>query len=742
MPNKKTTFLDAEPFNLTSEEFERIEKILGRKPNKLELELFSILWLEHAGYKDSLKWLNLLPCAGKNVIIGAGKENAGAVDIGDGLVCVFKIESHNHPCAVQPRFGVATGLRIVTRNICSMGARPAAALNSLRFGNTRRDTTRWLFDEVVNGLADFERGFGIPVVGGEMFFNNAFNSNPIVNTMVVGTAKREDLISAVAKGNGNLIAVIGVPTGKEGTDKESTADENRSENNVNDFSLTGLSNLDLEVNLCRLIHTLIKKKIVIGIQPVGVQGIVGAVIKMASRGESGVEICVDEIPVSDKGLSPRDIIVSETWSRAIICFTPENSDEIIQLAKKVNMEFGILGKVTDDKQFKLFSNDKLLAKIPVIYDYNQDAHQLIDQDFNIEKNESNYYNINDIDEPDHYPQIIKKLITSLNIASKKWMTKKFEKSLHAEDLSTKFPSDASIIDIRENGKGLVATIDCNPLYMTTDPFIGAQIAVAEAARNIVCAGGQPLAISDCLNFGNPNEPNDYKAFVASVQGICEASNLFKIPVVSGNVCFYNQRSVEGQILPVIPSPIIGMVGLLKKAEQHTVLSFKYKGDMIFLVGKSRNDINSSEYLRVIYGIETSAPPGYIPEEEVGLHQAVSGMISKGLVRSVHDVSNGGLFFTLLECAIPMEFGFDVTSDAEIRKDAFLFGESQSRVVVSVSAEKQDKFVDFMVEQGFPFSVLGHVTRGEIRVDDESYGFIGDYKKQFENRLKEWQEGAV
>ncbi|MCL2073302.1 MAG: phosphoribosylformylglycinamidine synthase subunit PurL [Marinilabiliaceae bacterium] len=742
MSKKVNDNIDTESLNISSEEFDRIEAIIGRKPNKLELELFSILWSEHSKYKKLIKWLKVLPCKGEKVVIEAGKENAGAIEIGDDMVCVFKVAAHNHPCAVQPRFGTLTGLRLVTRDIFSLGARPVVSLNSLRFGNSRRDTTRWLFDEVIAGLADYEKGFGIPVVGGEMYFNNSFNSNPIVNFMVIGFTKKENLVTGVAKGKGNLIAVVGSPTTKKGIEQKTVAVEGKTNHVVNEFSLDGVSNVNVEVKLYKLIQALIKRKLAAGIQPVGAQGIVGAVVKMVARGKSGIEMRVDNIPINEKDLSIRDILVSETWGRTLVCFSPENENEIKELAKSINVEFGLLGKVTDNHLFKLYSSKKLLAQLPVEYPDPSDEPPAFDPNSILDKVDPCFYNVEEFEEPDHYPKTIKQLITSLNISSKKWLFKKFEKSLHFDDVSAKFPSDASIIDIRESGQALVATMDCNPLYMTTDPFVGSQIAVAEAARNIVCAGGQPLAVSDCLNFGNPNDPNAFAAFVASVQGITEACNLFKIPVISGSLSFYNQCSVEGQILPVIPTPVIGMIGLLKKAEQHTVLSFKHKGDMIFLVGKSRNDINGSEYLKVFFGKEISAPPVYFPDEELLLQQSVSKMINKGLVRSVHDVSNGGLFFTLLESAIPMEFGFDITSDAEIRKDAFLFGESQSRVVVSVSAEKQDKFVDFMMELEVPFSILGHVTRGEIRIDDESFGFIGDYKKMFENRLKEWQEGAI
>lgn len=737
---QETTIYDAEVFNLTSEEFERIQHILGRKPNHLELEIFSILWSEHASYKNSLKWLELLPKKGDGVVVEAGKESAGAIDIGDGQVCVFKVESHNHPCAVQPRLGASTGLRVVTRDIFAMGAKPLAFLNSLRFGNGERDTARWLFEEVVTGLADFEKGFGVPVVGGETFFCDAFNSSPIVNNMVVGVASKDDLISAVAKGEGNLIAIIGVETGNEGIDGDAFTSDIISDNGTKGLALDYLRNVDVEKALFKVIQKLVADKIAVGIQPIGAQGIVGAVTEMAARGKSGVKISTKDVPLRDTALSPRDILVSETWGRMLVCFAPEHLTEIKKLAIENEVHFGLLGEVTSDGLFTLNNNGGVQVSLPVEYLGLGGKAPVYEPVFELDGAQAVDCDVETLPEPDHYPATVKIMMSSLNLVSKKWLSRKFSKSLRAEDLSTKYPSDASIIEVVEDGKALVATMDCNPGYMNGDPYKGAQIAVAEAARNIVCAGGKPLAVSDCLNFGSPNDPKAYGAFVASVKGIAEACRLFKLPVISGNVSFYNQRSVDGQIIPVTPSPIIGMVGLLKDAKHHTTLSFRHKGDMIFLIGRSRNDVNGSEYVRKVHRINSSLPPYYDAAEEQEMQQVVSGMIDKGLVRSVHDVSNGGLFFSLLECAIPLEFGFDITTDAEIRKDAFLFGESQSRVIVSVSAEKQDMFVDYMVEQEFPFSILGHVTKGELRIDDESFGFVEDLKKSFENQLKDWVEG--
>lgn len=742
MPTTPTSVNDAKSFHLTSKEFEKIQNILGRTPNPLELEFFSILWSEHASYKHSSRWLEILPKSANNVVVEAGKESSGAIDIGDGLVCLFKVESHNHPCAIQPRLGASTGLRVVARDIFTMGAKPLAFLNSLRFGNDERDTARWLFHEVVNGLADFEKAFGVPVVGGEAFFCDGFNTSPVVNNMVVGVAKREDLMSAVAKGKGNLVAVLGVPTGSEGVEGDPFIADLDIDKEIKNVPVGYLENVDIEKSLYKVIKRLVREKLAIGIQGVGGQGIVGAAVEMVRRGGAGLKTTTDNIPVENREMSSRDILVSETWGRILVCLEPSNKDKIEKLANEFGLSFGVLGKVTEDEQFSLYENEKVLAQLPVSYLGFGAKAPVYEPAFEQSKPTVESLHPDSFQEPDHYPAVVKSLLGSLNLVSKKWILQQFSPDLRSQDLSVKYPSDASLIEIEPNGKALAATMDCNPGYMTTDPYIGAQIAVAEAARNIVCAGATPLAVSDCLNFGNPNDPKAYGEFVASVKGVAKACEHFDVPVISGNVSFYNQRSEEGVVLPITPSPIIGMVGMLKDSSMHTTLSFRHKGDMIFLIGKSRDDINGSEYLRKVHGVNKSLPPFYDPEEEKELHQVVSKVIEEKLVRSVHDISNGGLFFTLLECAVPLEFGFDVTSDAEVRKDAFLFGESQSRVVVTVAAEKQDAFIDFMVEQDFPFSILGHVTKGEIRIDDESYGFVEDMKRTFEKTLKLWVEGKV
>ncbi|MFW6268028.1 MAG: phosphoribosylformylglycinamidine synthase subunit PurL, partial [Marinilabiliaceae bacterium] len=741
MNNKDlATTADVEQLGMTTAEYEKICTILGRTPDKLELEIFSILWSEHASYKNSRRWLETLPKQGPYVLVEAGQESAGVIDIGDGEVAVFKLESHNHPCAVQPRLGASTGLRVVNRDIFSMGARPVALVNSLRFGESDRDTARWLFDEVINGIADFEQGFGIPVIGGEIFFGESFNTNPIVNTMSIGVTQKDHLVSAVAKGEGNLVAVVGVPTGKDGVDGTSFVPDMISDNGTKSISLDQMRDIGSEKRLYRILSKLINEKLVLGVQTVGAQGLVGALTEMAVRGGSGIDFSVDEVPLRDKEMTLREILISETWGRMLVCFSPDKEQRIRKIVEAGELHMGVIGKVNNTGNLQCFRNGDPEVQFPVKYMGPGELAPVYQREVAGERKLPEVLKIDEVPEPDHYPAVVEKMLRSLNVASKKWLTEKFSKTLRREAASTKFPSDAGIVELGTSDKALLATVDCNPSYFSSDPYNGARISVAEAMRNIVCAGGTPLAVSDCLNFGNPYDPGAYADFVDSVKGLADACDFFDVPVVSGNVSFYNQRSVDGNITPVMASPVVGMLGVIRDKNKHTTLSFKHKGDMIFLIGRSREDISGSEYLEIVHGIDVSRPPYCNLAEERQLHQVIGAMTDKHLARSVHDVSNGGLFFTLLECGIPMEFGFDITTDAEIRKDAFLFGESQGRVIVSVSPENQDDFVDFMVDSKMPFSILGHVTKGEIRVDDESYGYIDELKSKFEDRLKWWASG--
>ena len=731
---------NTENANLTGAELELISEILQREPNELELDVFSRLWTEHASYKNSLKWLGKLPRTGENVIVKAGDESAGAIDVGDGYVCVFKIESHNHPCSIQPRLGALTGLRVVNRDVFSMGVKPVAFLDSLRFGEGGRDTAKWLFREVVNGIKDFEEHMKVPVVGGEVYFDKGFNSNPIVNNMTVGLGRKEDLISGIAQGQGNLIMVAGALTGKEGVDSDAFSADVISGNGSGTFTYDQMQDANIERSLLKAVKSLNEKKLVVGIQTIGAGGIVGAATEMAARGNSGVIMDCSKIPVRDEDITERERLLSETWGRVLLCVKERDLSEVLEILQPMQLASAVIGEVSDGDRLICKNNGDVLAEIPVSYVGLGGKAPIYEREVREPgENEIKSLSIEDIQEPDHYPKVIAELMKSLNLVSKSYLKDTFDQSLQTESLSNKYPSDASFVFVEDAGKTLALTVDCNSYYVEADPYVGAQIAVAEAARNIICGGGVPLAVTDCLNFGNPYDPEVFWQFTQSIEGLSEACKAFNTPVVSGNVSFYNQRSVEGRLTAISPCPIVGMVGVVESKEHHTVLPFKHKGDMIFLIGTSRDDINASEYLNFYHKQKGHAAPYFNMEEELEVQDVVKRLIRDNLVRSVHDVSSGGLFFNLLESAIPLDFGFDITTDAEVRKDAFLFGESQSRIVVSVSSEKQDDFVDLMLEAETPFSALGHVTKGEIRIDDESYGYIKDYKERFETHLKKWMD---
>ncbi|WP_235208135.1 AIR synthase related protein [Saccharicrinis fermentans] len=437
----------------------------------------------------------------------------------------------------------------------------------------------------------------------------------------------------------------------------------------------------------------------------------------------------------------REVLLSESWGRMLLCIDPENITRVSELLQPMQLSFAQIGVVVKGEFLQCKEGTNTIAQIPVSYVGLGGKAPIYEREvLEPEKNKIKELKIEDIPEPDHYQKVVHKMMTNLNLVSKEYLTQIFDQSAQQDSVSNQFPSDASFVSIEETNKKLALTVDCNSNYVEADPYVGAQIAVAEAARNIICGGGVPLAVTDCLNYGNPYDPEVFWQFTRSVEGLSEACKRFNTPVVSGNVSFYNQRSVEGRLTPITPCPVVGMVGTVDSIDHHTVLSYKSKGDMIFLIGQSRDDINASEYLNFYHQKKSHAAPYFDIDEELEVQELVKQVIRKDLVRSVHDVSSGGLFFNLLESGIPLGFGFDITTDAEVRKDAFLFGEAQSRIVVSVAPEKQDDFVDFMLETGAVFSVLGHVTKGEIRIDDETFGYVEDYKKKFAGYLKSWMDG--
>ncbi|MDY6801598.1 MAG: phosphoribosylformylglycinamidine synthase subunit PurL [Bacteroidota bacterium] len=734
----EVTVHTAEQLGLLPEEFDKIKEIMGRTPNFTELSIFSVMWSEHASYKNSIKWLKTLPRTGKQLLAEAGQENAGLVDIGDGLACAFKIESHNHPSAVEPYQGAATGVGGINRDIFTMGARPVAQLNSLRFGDIQLDRTKWHLKGVVKGIGDYGNAFGIPVLGGEVFFDKCYNTNPLINAMSVGIMKKDETISAIAKGVGNPVYIVGSSTGKDGIHGATFASADLTENSADDLPSVQVGDPFMEKLLLEATLELNKTGTVVGMQDMGAAGIICSTSEMSEKGGHGMKINLDKVPLRQQDMYPFEILLSESQERMLVVVEKGKEAEVEQIFKKWDLNCAIIGEVIAEDRLYFYMHDELVADVPASSLVLGGGAPVYEREYKEPAYFKEYkkFNIEDVPEPQNYKEVALEMIKNPNIASKRWVIEQYDTMVGTGNMSTNFPADAGIYNIKGTNRALAMTVDCNSRYVNADPEKGTAIAVAEAARNIVCSGGVPLAVTNCLNFGNPYNPEVYWQFVHAIKGMAHACKKFNTPVTGGNVSFYNQMQVKGKIVPVFPTPTIGMIGLIEDNNDQMSIAFKNKGDMIYLIGKSKEDINSSEYLYAYHKIEKSPAPHFDVEEEHQVQTAIQKLIKKNLILSAHDVSDGGLFITLVESAMVKGFGFDVTTDAEVRKDAFLFGESQSRVVVSVSPTNEDHFIDFMVEQKIPFSALGHVTKSEFRIDDNSYGFVYDIKKLYDNAVEE------
>lgn len=733
----------ARELGLLPEEFEKIKQILGRVPNYTELSIYSVMWSEHASYKNSISWLKTLPRKGEAILAEAGTENAGLVDVGDGLACAFKIESHNHPCAVEPYQGAATGVGGINRDIFTMGARPVAQLNSLRFGDLKLDRTKWLIKGVVKGIGNYGNAFGIPVLAGEVFFDDSYNTNPLVNAMSVGLVEKGNVISAISKGKGNPVYIVGSSTGKDGIHGATFASANITEDSADDIPSIQVGDPFMEKLLLEATQELIPTGAVVGMQDMGAAGIICSTSEMSEKGAHGMRVDLDKVPLRQKNMEPFEILLSESQERMLVVVHKGRERDVEAIFEKWDINYAIIGEVTEGDNLEFFYHGELVALVPAstlvlgggapVYqrEYREPAYY----------QEYKKFDMNSIAEPQDLREVAVHLIKHPNIASKRWVYEQYDTMVGTANMGTNFPSDAGIINLKGTDRALAVSVDCNPRYVKADPEVGTMIAVAEASRNIVCSGGKPLAITNCLNFGNPYNPEVYWQFVGAIKGMGRACEKFGTPVTGGNVSFYNQSTIGGKDEAVFPTPTIGMLGIVDNKNHQTTLAFKDKGHMIFLIGKTYNDIASSEYLYSYHKVKASPAPFFDLEEEYRMQQALAKLIQLNLVQSAHDVSDGGLFITLLESAMPRNLGFDITTDAEIRSDAFLFGESQGRVVVTVSPSRETQFIDFMVENEIPFTTLGHVTKSEVRVDDVSFGFISDLKKVYDNALEELITGS-
>lgn len=728
------TVKTAQQLRLTEEEFELIKIKLGRVPNFNELCAFSAMWSEHCSYKNSIKWLKTLPREGGRMLVKAGEENAGLMDIGEGLGVVFKIESHNHPSAIEPYQGAATGVGGIHRDIFTMGARPIAALNSLRFGNLEEAKTQHLLAGVVHGIGHYGNCFGVPTVAGEIYFDPCYHTNPLVNAMSVGIVKVGETVSATAEGTGNPVMYVGSATGKDGIGGASFASADITAESTEELPAVQVGDPFQEKKLLEACLEVIETGAVVGMQDMGAAGIICSTAEMSAKGGVGMRVDLDKVPTRQQNMKAWELLLSESQERMLLVVEKGREKEVQKVFDKWDLESAVIGEVTDDGLLHFYVGGILEAQIP--------AEELVlgggAPQYEREYREPGYFEQirgferDSVPENDDLKSIAEKIMQIPSIASKRWITTQYDSMVGTNNSSTNEPSDAAIVVVKETGKGIAVTVDCNSRYVFADPYKGAMIAVAEAARNIVCSGGKPLGVTNCLNFGNPYDPEVYYQFVQAVKGMGEACKKFDTPVTGGNVSFYNQNP-DG---PVYPTPTIGMVGLVDDMNKKMTSDFKQPGDEIFLLGTSRNDINCSQYLSKVCGVEFSPAPYFNLDEEFELQQLVSQLITSGCLQSAHDVSEGGLFTTLAESSFSRLLGFEAkTPNTNSRRDAFWFGESQSRVVVSVAEKNRQQFLNLVNASGVNMLLLGTVTDGMIKVDGSDWGDTAGWKKLYDTAIE-------
>jgi phosphoribosylformylglycinamidine synthase len=723
----------AQQLRLTEEEFELIKQKLGRTPNFNELCAFSAMWSEHCSYKNSIKWLKTLPREGGKMLVKAGEENAGLMDIGDGLGVVFKIESHNHPSAIEPFQGAATGVGGIHRDIFTMGARPIASLNSLRFGNINEDKTQHLLSGVVHGIGHYGNCFGVPTVGGEIYFDECYHTNPLVNAMSVGIVEVGKTVSATAAGVGNPVMFVGSATGKDGIGGASFASADITAESAQDLPAVQVGDPFQEKKLLEACLEVIETGAVVGMQDMGAAGIICSTAEMSAKGEVGMRIDLDKVPTRQKNMKAWELLLSESQERMLLVAEKGKEELVQKVFEKWDLPCSVIGEVTGDGILNFYMHDELEASIP--------AHELVlgggAPQYERTYKEPAYLaeiaksNSAALEEPTDLKSIAEQLIQLPTIASKRWIYIQYDSMVGTVNASTNAPSDAPVISVKGSRKGLAVTTDCNSRYVFSDPYKGAMIAVSEAARNIVCSGGKPLGITNCLNFGNPYDPEVYYQFVNAIKGMGDACRKFDTPVTGGNVSFYNQNP-DG---PVFPTPTIGMVGLLDEVNNKMTMDFKEEGDVLYLLGHSKNDFNGSEYLHKIFNVKFSPAPHFDLEEEFTLQKIVADVIQKNLVRSAHDLSEGGLFVSLCESGFNRELGFSIITNNAFRKDAWLFGEAQSRVLVSVALTKVAEFEKFLGR--FPNEKIGVVTAGELVVDADFWGSIDTWKEMYDTAIENY-----
>ena len=728
------TVQTAAELRLTEEEFRSICEKLNRTPNFTELCAFSGMWSEHCSYKNSIRWLKTLPRSGGRMLVAAGEENAGLMDMGNGYGVVFKIESHNHPSAIEPFQGAATGVGGIQRDIFTMGARPIASLNSLRFGLPEDKKTKRLLSGVVHGIGHYGNCFGVPTVGGEVYFDACYHTNPLVNAMSVGIVPVNKTVSAIAQGTGNPVFFVGSATGKDGIGGASFASANITEESTEELPAVQVGDPFQEKKLLEACLEVIETGAVVGMQDMGAAGIICSTAEMSAKGGVGMHIDLEKVPTRQKNMKAWELLLSESQERMLLVAEKGREAEVIKVFEKWDLSCNEIGHVTDDGLLQFYMHGQLEASIP--------AHELVlgggapqyERSYTAPAylEQINGFQIDEVADVTDLRTTAHQLNRLPNIASKRWIYTQYDSMVGAATVTTNAPSDASVVVAKGTGKSLAMTVDCNSRYVHANPYTGAMIAVAEAARNIVCSGAEPIGVTNCLNFGNPYDPQVYYQFVNAIQGMGDACRAFQTPVTGGNVSFYNQNP-DG---PVFPTPTIGMVGILDEFSHHLTLHFKQPGDLIFLVGKVVNDIACSEYLYQLKKVTYSPAPYFQLEEEMAAQNFIKVANQQNILQSAHDLSEGGLIISLLESGYTKQLGFQVAgTPAAFRTDAFWLGEAQGRILISISPNQKKALVQLASEKGIPLLELGVVSGTDVIIGNDNWGNIADWKNEYDTAIE-------
>jgi phosphoribosylformylglycinamidine synthase II len=690
---------------ITPDEYKKIITILGHEPNFTELGVFSVMWSEHCSYKSSRVYLKNLPTEGPYVLQGPG-ENAGVVDIGDGLAVAFKMESHNHPSFIEPYQGAATGVGGILRDIFTMGARPIASLNSLRFGAIDHPRTRFLVSGVVAGIGGYGNCIGVPTVGGECYFDECYNANILVNAFTLGLVDKKKIFTGLAKGVGNPVMYVGSKTGRDGIHGATMASESFSEEKEQRRPTVQVGDPFTEKLLLEACLELFQHDYIIGIQDMGAAGLTSSSTEMAGRGGCGIELDVSSVPMRETGMTPYEILLSESQERMLLVARQGREADIKKIFDKWDLDAVVVGRVTNDQQFRALWHGEEVARIPISAltkeapVYQRPAARPAKQD------QIQHLDLASINEPKDLTAVFKQVLASPNIASKEWIYHQYDQFVRTNTIVAP-GADAAVMRIKGSKKGLALTVDGNSRYCYLDPYVGGVLAVAEAARNLACVGARPVGLTDCLNFGSPENSAVMWQFAEVIQGMRDACIALKVPVVSGNVSFYNET--DG--VPIHPTPTIGMVGLLDNIDRVVTPWFKTAGDAVVLLGRTRDELGGSEYLKCVHGLTRGTPPWIDLKLESAVQNCCLDAIDAAILSSAHDVADGGLAVALAEGCIggpEKPLGVRIETHEMIRADALLFSESQSRIVVSLKEENLDRLKDIAARYNVPLQTIGTV----------------------------------